>query len=309
MLEFSRVLVPRRRGIVLMFWKRRQSETPEGRTEPPGPLADPPQTSAARPLAETIEIERDASRAASISRVAEELGRRGEEVVELFEEISSSTGWEAVMPIHLRRGGEDVFVEVETGPWERETVESVLKAAAVLRGSKYSDAPLEILGAYTVPHEVLYFCGRSPAIQFQLDLVLHDDAEDAKACAQGFKEAAKRHWDLDLDYDPEGLPLIEEQLLGALGERSGGGARAPILDALVRGYGCYVGETLRRNIKPQGSWRSVANWGDEGLVVEFPDATADPIGKARVFLENGPEDSAAYYVSYAIEELNDSSKS
>ncbi len=286
-----------------MFWRRRQRETPEERTEFPGPLADPSQASPAQPLAETIEIERDASRAACISRVAEELGRRGEEVVELFKEVSSSSGWEAVMPIHLRRGGEDVFVEVETGPWKGNTVESVLKAAAVLRGSEYSDAPLEVLGAYPVPYAVRYFCGRSPAIRFQLDLVLHDDPENAKACAEGFKEAAERHWDLNLDYDPEGLPPVEERLISTLGERAEGGARTPILDALVRGYGCYVGEVLRRRITPKGSWRSGADWG-EGLVLEFPDVTADPIGKARAFLENGPEDSAAYYVSYVAEELN-----
>jgi hypothetical protein len=286
-----------------MFWRRRQRETSEGRMELPGPLADSPQASAARPLAETVEVERDASRAASISRIAEELSQRGEEVVELFKEVSSSTGWEAVMPIHLWRGGEDVFVEVETGPWESTTVESVLKAAAVLRGSEYADAPFEVLGAYPVPSEIRYFCGRSPIIRFQLDLVLHDDPKDAGACAKGFIDAAKRHWDLDLNYDPEGLPLVEEQLLGALGERSGGGARTPILDALVRGYGCYVGEILRRRLTQRGSWRLAADWG-EGLVIEFPNVTADPIGKARAFLENGPEDSAAYYVSYAIEELN-----
>ncbi len=286
-----------------MFWRRRQRETLEGRTEFPGPLADTPQASAARPLAETIEIERDASRAACISRVAEELGRRGEEVVELFKEVSSSTGWETVMPIHLRRGGEDVFVEVETGPWEGQTVESVLKAAAVLRGSEYSDAPFEVLGAYPVPSAVRYFCGRSPAIRFQLDLVLHDDPEDARECAEGFKGAAERHWNLNLDYGLEGLPQIEEQLLATLGERAEGGSRVPILDALVRGYGCYAGEILRRRVTPKGSWRSVKDWG-EGLVVEFPNATADPIGKARAFLENGPEDSVAYYVSYVVEELD-----
>ncbi len=286
-----------------MFWRRRQRETLAGETEFPGPLADPPQAPPARPLAETIEVERDASRAACISRVAEELRRRGEEVVELFKEVSSSTGWETVMPIHLRRGGEDVFVEVETGPWKGNTVESVLKAAAVLRGSEYSDAPLEVLGAYPVPYAVRYFCGRSPAIQIQLDLVLHDDPEDAGACAEGFKEAAGRHWNLNLGYDPEGLPSVEERLVATLGERTEGGARTPILDALVRGYGCYVGEILRRRIKPKGSWRSGADWG-EGLVLEFPSGTADPIGKARAFLENGPEDSAAYYVSYVVEELN-----
>jgi hypothetical protein len=39
-------------------------------------------------------------------------------------------------------------------------------------------------------------------------------------------------------------------------------------------------------------------------LIEFPSATADPIGKARAFLEEGPEDSVAYYVAYALEELN-----
>jgi hypothetical protein len=304
MLESSRVQVPKRWGIVRMFWRRRQREALEGSSERPGPLADPPQAPASQPLAETIEVERDASRAACISRVAEELRQRGEEVVELFEEISSSTGWETVMPIHLRRGGEDVFVEVETGPWEEETVESVLKAAAVLRGSEYADAPLEVLGAYPVPSSVRYFCGRSPAIGFQLDLVLYDDPKNAGACAEGFKAAAKRHWSLNLGYEPEELPAIEDQLLSTLGERAEGGVRTQILDALVRGYGCYAGEILRRRTKPKGSWRSVGDWGED-LVLDFPSATADPIGKARAFLENGPEDSAAYYVSYVLKELND----
>ena len=82
------------------------------------------------------------------------------------------------------------------------------------------------------------------------------------------------------------------------------GTRVPVLDALVRTFGCYTGEVLRRHAAPPGLWRSEAVWGEEVLVVEFPDATADPIGKARAFLENGPEDSAAYYVSYALKELN-----
>jgi hypothetical protein len=287
-----------------MFWRRRQRETLEGSSELPGPLADPPHSPASQPLGETIEVERDAPRAACISRVAEELRRRGEKVVELFEEISSSTGWETVMPIHLRRGGEDVFVEVETGPWEQETVESVLKAAAVLRGSEYSDAPLEVLGAYPVPSSVRYFCGRSPAISFQLDLVLYDDPKNAGACAEGFRETAKQHWGLNLGYEQGELPVIEDKLLATLGERAEGGVRAQILDALVRGYGCYAGEILRRRTRLKGSWRSVEDWG-EHLVLEFPSATADPIGKARAFLENGPDDSAAYYVSYVLDELND----
>jgi hypothetical protein len=71
----------------------------------------------------------------------------------------------------------------------------------------------------------------------------------------------------------------------------------------VRGFGCYLGEILRRRATSQGSWRHATDWG-EGLVLEFPEVTADPVGEARAFLENGSEDSAVYYVSYALEELD-----
>ena len=227
--------------------------------------------------------------------------RCGEEVVELFKEISPPAG-KAVLPIYLRRDGEKVFVEVETGPWEGRTVEGVLRIAAVLRGSEHSDATLEVLGAYPVPEEVSYFCGRSPAALFQLDLVPYDDLENPGACAESFRSAAERHWDLKLDYDPGELPLVEELLLAAF-EDAESGARAPVLDALVHGLGCYIGETVRRHAAPQGSWRPAMVWG-EGVVLEFPGLDADPIGEARAFLESGTEDSVAYYVTYALEELN-----
>ncbi len=285
-----------------MFWKRGERETLGERFKVPAPFADSPEAPAARPLAESIEIERDTSRAASISRVAEELRRREEEVVELFKEVASPVG-RAVLPVHLRRDEEDVFLEVETGPWTRKSIEGVLKTAAVLRNSEHSGAAFEVLGAYPVPEEVRYFCGRSPAALFQLDLLLYDDPERAETCAEAFRNAAKRHWRLDLGYDPEKLPQVEELLLAALGEGSESGARAPVLDALVRGFGCYVGEVLRHSLAAQSSWRSAVDW-SEGLVIEFPNATADPIGKARAFLENGPEDSTAYYVAYALEELD-----
>jgi len=287
-----------------VFWKRRERETFGGWPIVAGPLAKPPEPPAARALAQILEIERDVPRAVSISRVAEELRWRGEEVVELFKEVTSPAR-RAVLPIHLKRGGEDIFIEVQTSPWERKAIRSVLKTTAVLRHSKYSDATLEVLGAYPVPEEVSYFCGLSPAALFQLDLVYYEDLERAEDRAEAFRVAAERYWGLNFDYGLEGLSLIEDLLLAALEE--GGprdGSHAPVLDALVCGFGCYVGEVLRRQATPQGSWRSTTHW-DEGLVVEFPGATADPIGKARAFLASGPEDSAAYYVSYALEELND----
>lgn len=294
------------RGMSFMFWRRRKRKAPEGETlrarpRVAGPLADRAGDSAERPLAETIKLERGLSRAAAISRAAEELRRRGEEVVELFKEVSSPTG-QAVLPIYLRRGEEDVFVEVQADAWEEKTVSAALRTTAVLRSSEYSSAVIEVLSVYTVPEEVRYLCGRSPAALFQLDLVLSDDLERPEACAEGFRSAAERHWGLNLAYEPEELPLIEELLIAALAEGYGEGQHAPILDALARGLGCYAGEILRRHASPQGSWRDVVVWGED-LMVDFPEVTADPIGKTRAFLENGPEDSVAYYVSYAIEEL------
>ncbi len=288
-----------------MFWRRRERKAPEsdtlsGRPRAAGPLADRAGDSVARPQVETIKLERGLSRAAAISRVAEELRRRGEEVVELFKEISSPKG-QAVLPIYLRRGGGDVFVEVQADAWEEKTVSAVLRTAGVLRSSEHSDAVLEVLSVYPVPEEILYLRGRSPAALFQLDLVLSDDPERPEACAEGFRSAAQRYLGLNLAYEPEELPLIEGVLIAVLDEDSGDGQRDPILDALARGLGCYAGETLRRHAPPRGSWRDVADW--EALVIEFPEVTADPIGKARAFLESGLEDSVAYYVSYAIEEL------
>jgi hypothetical protein len=35
----------------------------------------------------------------------------------------------------------------------------------------------------------------------------------------------------------------------------------------------------------------------EGLVIEFPSVTVDPIGNLHTFLQNCPEKSVAYYVA------------
>ena len=289
-----------------MFWRRRKRKAPEGETlrarpRVAGPLADRIGDSVERSLAENVKLERGLSRAAAISRAAEELRRRGEEVVELFKEVSSPTG-QAVLPIYVRRDEGDVFIDVQAEAWEEKTVSGVLRTAGVLRSSEHSGAVLEILSVYPVPEEVRYLCGRSPAAHFQLDLVLSDDPERPEACAEGFRSTSEQHWGLNLAYVPEELPLIEELLIAALTEGYGEGQHAPILDALARGLGCYSGEILRRHASPRGSWRDVVGWGED-LVVDFPEVTADPIGKTRAFLENGPEDSVAYYVSYAIEEL------
>jgi len=273
------------------------------------PRHEPPEVEEARP----VEVERGAPRAAAISRVAEELDARGERVVELFEEVESPRG-RAILPIHTRRrDGGDAFVEVETGPWDEDTVAGVIGTAAVLRASRYADAPFKVLGAYPVPPEVNFFAGTSPAALFQLDLVL-GGAGSPEESAAAFVEAANRRWDVTLDYTPEGLPLVEDLLLAALSDgagedlrdggpedRAGGGPF--VLDVLAHALGCYVGETLRNATRPLPSaWKDAAGE-TEDPIIEFESAIADPIGKARAFLESGAEDSIAYYVSYAVGEL------
>ena len=293
----------------MFFWKRRQRDEVEARTHA-APLAESSQPRAesgpsASPGARSVRLERDEPRPGAIQRVTEELQGRGERVVALFEEVASPRG-RAVLPIRLRRDpNEDVFVEVVTGPWDERTVEGLLRSAAVLRGSGLAEATLEVLSAYPPPEEVAFFSARSAAALLQLDLFERDDAKDPVASASVFAAVASRRWDLNLDYDPEELPRVEECVLAMLDEAAGGAkGTPPILDSLVRCLGCYVGETLRRNSPVASAWSPANGWGED-LVLEFPDGlVADPIGKTRAFLQNGRDDSVAFYVAYALKELD-----
>jgi hypothetical protein len=75
-------------------------------------------------------------------------------------------------------------------------------------------------------------------------------------------------------------------------------------DGLVAGLGCFLGETIRRNVTPPGVWRAPEEWG-EGPVIEVRDFVLDPIGKARAFLERGPGESLSFYAGYALEQFSD----
>jgi hypothetical protein len=249
----------------------------------------------------SIHVERDAPRPATILKVATELEERGAVIRELFKEVRSPLG-EVALPIHLVRDGRTFFVEVETGPWDPRTTEEAINKAAVLRGSEHAAAGLEILSAYPVPREVGFFFGRSPVALLQLALSRVDPGRPEESAAL-FREAASRHWGVDLDYEPGYLPLVEELLMAALDEDEA----PPILDALVVGLGCFVGETIRRNAHSRGAWRSEESWG-EGPVIEAGWLVLDPIGKARAFLLEGSVDSIVFYAEYVLEQLNGSSK-
>jgi hypothetical protein len=275
-----------------MFWRdggeTREEGGEEAREEHTGP----------------IQIERDAPRPATILRVAEELEERGGKILELFKEIESPLG-RMVLPIHLRQGDRDFFVEVETGPWDSRKSEEALGRAAILRSSEHAEAGLEILSGYPVPAEVEFFFSRSPAALLQLDLV-RLTPERPEASAGLFREVGSNHWGVDLDYEPEYLPLVEELLMAAL-EGDETQNDPPLSDGLVMGLGCFLGETIRRNVSPSGAWRPPEEWG-EGPVIEIEDFVLDPVGKARAFLEHGPEESLAFYADYVLEQLDGESE-
>jgi hypothetical protein len=248
--------------------------------------------------ADPIQVERDAPRPATILRVAGELEERGGRIIELFKEIESPLG-RVVLPIHLRQDERDIFVEVATGPWDDRMSGEALDKAAILRSSEHARAGLEILSGYPVPPEVEFYFGTSPAALLQLDLA-RLTPERPEVCAGHFREVGSNHWGVDLDYDPGYLPLVEELLMAAL-EGDDAHNSAPLSGGLVAGLGCFLGEIIRRNVSPPGVWRPPYEWG-EGPVVEIGDFVLDPVGKARAFLEYGPEESLAFYSEYVLEQ-------
>jgi len=269
-----------------MFW-RDGGDTPEEREEVREERSGP------------IEIERDAPRPATILRVAGELEERGGKILELFKEVSSPLG-EVVIPIHLRQEDRDFFVEVATTAWDPRSTGEALERAAVLRSSEHAGAGLELVSAYPVPPEVGFFFGRSPAALLQLDL-LRVTPERPEASASLFREIGSKHWGVELAYEPGYLPLVEELLMAAI-EGDEAHPDPPISEGLVVGLGCFLGETIRRNAGSPGAWLPAEEWG-EGPLVEVEDFVLDPVGKARAFLSEGPEESPAFYADYVLEQL------
>lgn len=248
-----------------------------------------------------IRIEPDAPRPATILRVAGDLEERGGDILELFKEIHSPLG-RAVLPIHLLKDEETFFVEVATGPWDDRSEREVAERLAALRNSEHAEARVDLLSAYPVPDRLRFLCGRSPAALLQLDLlrVRIDRPEEAAGL---FREVASRHWGVDLDFEPDFLPLVEDLLMAAVADDDEG-RHTPISDGLVGGVGSFLGETIRRNAGLGAAWRPAEPWG-EGPIVEAGTFALDPVGKARAFLHGGPEESLAFYANYVLEVLKE----
>ncbi len=279
-----------------MFWRRKAREISEAPpdTREEGTVSNPES-------AEEFEIVSGAPRPATIIRLAAELERQGKEVVELFKEIESHKE-RALLPVHAREGDEDIFVELETGPWDKPAVEKIIRVAALLRSSEYRDARMELFSAHPAPEPVAFLLERSPAALLQLCLI-HAEPLDPESLAEAFREAAHYCWEVDLDYTVESLPLTEELLSATLADSKNHRRKAPVLDALVQGLGCYLGEVVRRNAPRWGIWREVNDWG-ERFIIEFQSLSLDPIGMSRAFLSEEQDDSLAYYARYALGEIN-----
>ncbi|MBA2693338.1 MAG: hypothetical protein H0U65_12760 [Rubrobacter sp.] len=268
-------------------------ESPVGEGENATPESTMPEFGA-------FEIEAGAPRPATILKIADGLEARGGEILELFKEVSSPKG-RAVFPIHLRQGGREFFIEVETGSWEPRAVESILSRASILRSSEKADAELRILGAGAVPEDVAFFASQAPAALLQLDMI-GGELERPEEFAEMFRSSAGRRWGTELQYSVDYLPLVEELLEAAFDAFENGGGRPPVLDELVEGLGCFLGEIIRRGASG-GEWSESGEWGEGGIVFEAGGFALDPIGKARAFMSEGAGDSISFYAGYALEEI------
>jgi len=271
-----------------VFWRGEEEAPQSSEWESPGEPRGP------------IRVEPDAPRPATILRVAGELEERGGEILELFKEVRSPLG-RAVLPIHLLDDEEAFFVEVATEPWDSRGELEFAGRIAALRNSEHSEARVELLSAYPVPESLRFLCGRSPSALLQLDLlrVRVDRPEEAAGL---FRAVASRQWGVDLDFGPDYLPLVEDLLTAAIAGEGDEG-KTPVTDGLVGGVGCFLGEVIRRNAGLGAAWRPPGTWG-EGPVVEVRNFSLDPVGQARAFLNEGSEESLAFYATYVLDLLD-----
>lgn len=279
--------------------RERNISGPEERTqETPGTSPGAPGAPGATPL------DRGLPRPEAIVRVTEQLEARGDEVVELLKEVRGSHR-AVLLPVYFRRRGEDFFALVETGPWEPPVVARALDTLSGLRNSGHAGTGLEIYAAHPVPKKVRFFSGRSPAALFQLRLRDRAPGATPEDLSGTFRETAGNFWETEPGYDLESLERSENFVTGMLDGKGDGRGSPPVLDDLVECLGCYLGEVIRhaaeRSTNVPGSWKAAEGWG-EAHVLELGGLELDPIGKARAFLEGGPEDSLAFYARYALEQ-------
>jgi hypothetical protein len=136
--------------------------------------------------------------------------------------------------------------------------------------------------------------GRDPK-DIVLRLKYEPVPENAPAFAADIAESARKIDGSNLDYAPASLALVDDIIEGFRGE---GMASSQVGETLF-GFGCYVGEVFVRNAG--GQWRRteetpMRDFAGHAFVIQLPSGTyCNPLAKVFKRLDNGPEDSLAYF--------------
>lgn len=121
--------------------------------------------------------------------------------------------------------------------------------------------------------------------------------ESAVQLAELVVQIARNSMAVELDYSAESLRQVDEMVLGFRNE----GQTAQTMNETIFLLGCYLGEVIVRN--HGGVWKRAEEtafgaYAEPGmLVIEMPNGIIwNPIGKAFKLLENGEEDSLAFFI-------------
>jgi hypothetical protein len=109
---------------------------------------------------------------------------------------------------------------------------------------------------------------------------------------------------IELDFSPASLQRVDELITGFRAE----GHTAETMNETICLFGCYLGEVIIQN--HGGQWKLAADTAyrkvapADMLVLETPNkAVWNPLGKAFRLLENGMEDSLAFFYGVATSTL------
>lgn len=126
----------------------------------------------------------------------------------------------------------------------------------------------------------------------------------AKAYALDAIDHAKSKCDIDLDYSPESIPLVETILgqlhdgmpKGFLAKFFGFGPSRTDIETVAKMYGFYVGEVIRRCAG--GEWQLE----DDGVALTKDEAKICPPAKVFQRITDGDGDNVAAYFKVLINE-------
>jgi hypothetical protein len=112
---------------------------------------------------------------------------------------------------------------------------------------------------------------------------------------------------IELDFSPSSLQHVDQLISGIRAE----GLSAETMNETICMFGCYVGEVIIQN--HGGQWRLAGDTAFRNvapadmLVLQTPNnAVWNPLGKAFKLLENGMDDSVAFFYDVATSSVSTS---